>query len=271
MQKIMSIDPLHASTEIAVVNQNTMQSVGKRTAQEATWACSTCGIIPAYQVQSGVIKGLWIRGRCKCQAAEEIARYSDELAEVMQRNLRTKSFAWLGNEYADLDLSLKTFETFDRTAQPEAFEAASDFAVDLQGNIILHSEEFGTGKSHLLAAICNKLSKRGIASHFVAAPKLFRVIQSRIQNNEPYDDIILKAISIPFLVLDDIDKAKPSEFRESCYFEILDERSKAGRPTGVSTNKIKSLDVYVGGAGKSRLSIGQVEVQMLPKDYRKQL
>ena len=271
MQKIIRIDPLHASTDIALVNQNTMQSVGKLTAQEATWACSACGIIPPYQVKSGAIRGMWIRGRCKCQAAEELARYSDEMAEVMQRNLRTKAFAWLGKEYADMDLSLKTFETFDQAAQPEAFAAASGFALDLQGNIILHSEDFGTGKTHLLAAICNKLSKRGIASHFVAAPKLFRVIQARIQNNEPYDDIILKAISIPFLVLDDIDKAKPSEFREERYFEILDERSKAGRPTGVSTNKLKSLEVYVGGAGKSRLSIGQVEVQMLPKDYRKQL
>lgn len=265
MEKIISsVDPLHESTEIAPV-------VGKLTSEEATWACSRCGIVLPSQVRSGVLKGRWIRGRCKCQEAFERARDHDEMAEMMQINLRTKAFSWLGKEYSDRELSLKTFDTFERYAQPEAFAAAYGFVFDLRGNIVLHSEEFGTGKTHLLAAIINQLRLQGIASHFVTAPKLFRALQARIQCNEAYNDIIQKMIAIPFLVIDDIDKAKPSEFREERYFDVIDERTKAGRPTGISTNKLASLATYVGGAACSRLSIGQVEVQMRPRDYRKQL
>jgi DNA replication protein DnaC len=72
-------------------------------------------------------------------------------------------------------------------------------------------------------------------------------------------------------VIDDVEKAKHSEFTEEVYFEIVDERTKAGRPIAISTNRLGDLEQYVGGAVCSRLSIGQIAVEMMGADYRLEL
>lgn len=244
---------------------------GKKTAQEATWECPTCGTVLPYRVRYGLSKGRWLRGKCACQVAESRIKVEDEINEAKQRNLITKAFGWLGKGNSDLDLAVKTFEGFDASAQPEAFEAAYEFANKLRGNLIMHSKVYGTGKTHLFAAICNQLRANGIASHFVTAPKLFRVIQNRMAKDESYDDIIFKAVHVPFLVIDDIDKVKPTEWKEERYFDIIDERTKAGLPTGISTNKYDFLEMYIGGAARSRLQIGRIVVEMRPEDYRERL
>lgn len=244
---------------------------GKKTAQEATWDCPTCGIVLPYRVKFGPSKGRWLRGKCACQAEEARVKDEDELSEARMRNLITKSFAWLGSGQSDLDLASKTFDNFDRKSQPEAFDAAYRFADDLKGNLILHSPVYGTGKTHLFAAICRSLHERGIETRFVTAPKLFRVIQDCMQRKESFADIITKMINAPFLVIDDIDKVKPSDWKEERYFDIIDERTKASRPTGISTNQYDLLPAYIGGAARSRLQIGRIVVEMRPVDYRERL
>lgn len=265
MQNIRQLSPAQS------VMPAVPSTIGKPTAHEATWACSTCGIILPYQVKTGSAKGRWIRNRCACQVEEEQARDHDEISAATQRNFITKSFAWLGPKYSDLDLAEKTFDNFNRKAQPEAYLAALEFAEKMTGNLILHSPQFGTGKTHLLVAVCNRLRVKGIASHFVTAPKLFRAIQDRMDVKEPFQDIIFKAVTVPFLVIDDVDKVKASEWKEERYFEIIDERTKAGRPTGISTNKYDELKEYMGGAVCSRLKIGRIVVEMRPEDYRERL
>jgi DNA replication protein DnaC len=73
------------------------------------------------------------------------------------------------------------------------------------------------------------------------------------------------------LVIYDLDKAKHSEFREEIYFEIIDERVKAGRPIAISTNRLDAIEDYVGGAVCSRLKIGQIPVEMRGVDYRENM
>lgn len=271
MQKIVSIDSFHANTDIKTPNLQKAFSVGKQTPQESTWACSSCGLILPYQIRTGPSKGRWIRSKCACQIEEARMKDADEINEVRQRNLITKAFGWLGSKYSDLELAKKTFDVFDASTQPEAFEMAYDFADKLKGNLILHSPMFGTGKTHLLAAICNQLRADGMVSHFVTAPKLFRAIQDRMQAKESYADIVFKAVTVPFLVIDDVDKVKESDWKEERYFDIIDERTKAGKPTGISTNKYDDLATYIGGAACSRLKIGRIVVEMRPEDYRERL
>lgn len=270
MENVSLINPFGDDNDITPVG---LYRVGKRTAQEATWECTACGVVLPYRVKSGLLKGRWLRGKCACQIEEARIKDEDELREVRERNAVTSTYGWLGSKYSDLDLAKKTFDTFRAEIQPEAFEMAYDFADKLKGNLILHSETFGTGKTHLLAAICNQLRARRIASHFVTAPKLFRAIQDRMQNDEPYADIIFKAVTVPFLVIDDVDKVKASDWKEERYFEIIDERTKAGKPTGISTNKYEKEELakYMGGAACSRLKIGRIVVEMQPNDYREKL
>jgi DNA replication protein DnaC len=82
--------------------------------------------------------------------------------------------------------------------------------------------------------------------------------------------LIQQIMSAPLLILDDIDKSRPTESRWEIYWLIFDERSRAKRPTVLSTNKREELDRYVGAASLSRLSRGLVAVRMVGDDYRRE-
>jgi len=78
-----------------------------------------------------------------------------------------------------------------------------------------------------------------------------------------------QAIGTPLLVIDDIDKARPTDFKMDTYFLILDERYKAKRPTIISTNREDSLAEYVGEAvAYSRFMRKLTVIEMVGDDYR---
>ena len=233
---------------------------------ELTWECVKCGIIEPMQLPSG----RFIRRSCACErAARKLQQQEYEQEQWMQR-YGSRVYGWLGPRWTDYDLREKTFKNFQYQRQPDAFDMAHEFVSLLTGTFILHGS-YGTGKTHLLAAICNDLLKQQTACLFATAPKLFRAMQARIQNKEDYTELITQAVRTPLLVIDDVEKAKHSEFTEEVYFEIVDERTKARRPIAISTNKLSDLEQYVGGAVCSRLSIGQIAVEMMGADYRLEL
>jgi DNA replication protein DnaC len=182
-----------------------------------------------------------------------------------------ENYEWLGEQWSDIALADKTFSGFEAGYQDEALELVQDWLTDMHGALILFSESYGTGKTHLLASIVNTLRIDGKPSRFTTAPKLFRAIQERVSRNEQYTQLVHKACTTPLFVLDDVDKAKPNEFRQEVYFEIVDERVKRGLPIALSTNRVSDLAVYVGGAACSRLGVGQLAIPMDGVDYRKRL
>src|SRR5437879_5446898 len=164
----------------------------------------------------------------------------------------------------------KTFENFDSRKQPKAYQSAKMFASYLKGTFVLDGT-YGTGKTHLLAAICNAAlrSEKPITSLFTTSATLFAAIQKRIGNNEDFQGLIQRAVLTPLLCLDDIDKTKWTEWREEIYFAIVDERTRRGLPIAISTNKLDDLHKYTGGAVASRLKIGQIPVVLIGEDYRR--
>lgn len=237
------------------------------------WVCETCGVMEPKQVTFGG-KTRYIRQRCACELAEEKRREREDREQMRRAYMESQAnhiYAWLGSRWADTSLRAYTFDNFDPTRQSEAFEVAKMFAENPDGTLVLHGS-FGTGKSHLLAAICNAaLSKRGVASLFTTAPTLFRAIQARIQVDEDYSELVYKAARTPLLVIDDIDKAKHTEFREEIYFDIIDQRVRAKRPIAISTNRLDELASFVGGAVCSRFKVRQIGVEMIGADYREEL
>ncbi len=233
--------------------------------------CPDCGLVvyPRQITVGGETR--FAPRRCPCQEVKDRQRRADEQRAVLIDAQSRNTYSWLGSQWADIALREKTFATFDTSKQEEAYEEARSFVDDLQGVLILHGT-YGTGKTHLLAAVCNELlSKHGKASLFTTAPKLFAAVGQRIAENADYHGLLERAIRTPLLCLDDIDKAKWSEFREEIYFAIIDERSKAGRPIALSTNRIASLADFIGGASVSRLKAGQIAIEMTGSDYREGL
>jgi DNA replication protein DnaC len=169
---------------------------------------------------------------------------------------------------AEPGLSAKTFETFLRERQPAAWEMALAFAEQPQGTLVLYGS-YGTGKTHLLAAIANAVAARGQRCRFASTTLLFGAIGERIGQGEDYLDLFRRATSAPLLLLDDLDKLKPSEFREETLYTILNGRTVAGLPLAItSNNPPDKLTPWIGGAGCSRLMHGLIPVPMNGPDYR---
>lgn len=239
--------------------------------QEVTWECSTCGTIQPFKFDVDGEIHYGRRTMCPCQEQEKLRKEKAQQRQEWLNGQSKHTYSWLGGRWADTSLIKKTFENFDASKQPEAYEAARIYAANPSGNLVLFGT-FGTGKTHLLAAICNEaLSKHGISSLFTTAPELFGAIQQRIAHHEDYYDLVDKAIKTRLFIIDDMDKSKWSEFREEIYFGIIDKRAKRELPTAISTNRLDELASFVGGAVCSRLQIGQIPIPMLGADYREEL
>jgi DNA replication protein DnaC len=227
-----------------------------------------------------------VKRHCECQHREQREHEREEIRQTWLREQRTRTFGgWIGAKGVDdeivQEMCSKTFDRYDVLRQPEGFEKAFAFAQQLKGNLLFYGD-YGTGKTHLEAAICNYVREVGrllpdgkrqpMTSTFVTAPQFFMVYE---QTKKAFDQtnhirLIEQVLSTPLLVFDDIDKSRPTEARWEVYWEIFDERCKAKRPTIVSTNKREELDHYIGAASLSRLSRGLVAVQMVGDDYRRE-
>jgi DNA replication protein DnaC len=243
-----------------------LQRFSARTMADATWTCANCGVIAGKAITfTGSVR--YVKSQCACQVTEVERKLYEEKRQKWIHEQRGRTFSWLGERWDDSALLEKTFDNFDQRAQPNAFHDVRSFITDMRGVLVLHGT-WGTGKTHLLAALCNEIRQYERGSLFVTAPKLFSVIQTKIATHEDYSSILTSAMRTNLLVIDDVDKAKHSDFREEIYFEIIDERVKAGRPIAISTNRLDMLEQYVGGAVCSRLKVGQIDVPMLGVDYR---
>ena len=231
---------------------------------EKTWTCPTCGVVPPLAFAGG----WYARRPCHC---EEAAREAEELARLRAQVARARAaltYTWLGRAWAEPGLAEKAFATFERERQPRAFDQARVFAEQPQGTIAFYGS-FGTGKTHLLAAIANVQVERGQTCRFASAVSLFDALQERLQLGEDYHALLRQAITAPLLLLDDVDKLKPSEFREETLYKLLNGCSVADLPLVLSSNNPpEALVRWIGEAGRSRLMARLVPVEMNGPDYR---
>ncbi len=259
---------------------------GKSTAEEVQRSCAICGDIAPRHVANG-----WLPGKCSCeqeQAERERERKARaEQAERMRENSRkdcVKCYTWLGLEWSDADLNDKTFESFEYLVQPEGLVAAVQLAERRSGNLILWSDQsWGTGKTHLAAAICNSLISADIPCRFTTGQNLFNAFGARMDDHHGYNDLLAAAGSTPLLVIDDLDKVHlaQSTFKQSIFFEVINKRYQRKLPTVITTNArvevtyddITGVSDYIGRAAASRLcdqSNGGLQVvEMNGEDYRR--
>ena len=249
---------------------------------ELCWTCEACGIVEPLCLPTG----RWIKRSCACERRQRERRVQEERRAAWRVEQCRRTFGgWMGQRWADEEIvqamARLTFESFDMLRQPEAFEQAFTFARHPRGNLLIHGD-YGVGKTHLEAAICNELREVGrlrpdgtrepMTSLFVSALQFFMAYEEtrRAADQTQHLRIMQQAISTPLLVIDDIDKSRPTEQRWEIYWLIFDERTKAKRPTVLSTNKQEELDGYIGAASLSRLSRGLVAVAMVGDDYRRE-
>jgi DNA replication protein DnaC len=258
---------------------------GKPTIEEVMWTCEVCGESPEpKRYPNG-----FIPGKCACQREQaRLAEEARELQAMQERRQhlinanRAKCFNWLGEEWAAVGMGRYTFTNFDASVQSDALMTCLEFANVRRGNLILYSYEcFGTGKTHLAAAICNYLLEQGVACNFTTGQNLFNAFGARMDQHQGYSDLLGIAGKTPLLVIDDLDKVVGSSFKQSIFFEVLNMRWQRELPTVITTNtevKVTETDVlgiseYIGRAAASRLCDegvgGLITRNMSGQDYRR--
>ena len=160
--------------------------------------------------------------------------------------------------YSNLaNLTRSTFDTLDpdgRAGDPEsrelfavAREAAQRFAESAEGWLLISGPN-GSGKTHLAAAIANRLIERGRPALFVHVPDLLDHLRAAFspQAEISYDDLFEQVRNAPLLVLDELGSHSATPWAEEKLRQIINHRFTASLPTVVTTTaKPHELDPYL--------------------------
>jgi len=150
----------------------------------------------------------------------------------------------LGNMTAFID---KTFESFqfrdlgysedEESTLALVFRKALDFASFPQGWLVLEGK-YGSGKTHLAAAIANARLAQGEQVIFITVPDLLDYLRSAYAPNaeDTYDSLFDKVKNAYLLILDDLGAENPSQWAQEKLFQLLNHRYVNRMPTVITTN-----------------------------------
>ncbi len=146
-----------------------------------------------------------------------------------------------------------TFEAFDlrgdelkgdaRDNVRRVFYIAKAFAENPQGFIVF-TGEYGSGKTHLAAAIANAITQRGHSVTFVIVPDLLDHLRATFAPGSmiSYDQRFEETRTAPSLVLDDLGTENATPWAREKLFQIIDYRYVARLPTIITIHREAEID-----------------------------
>ena len=128
-----------------------------------------------------------------------------------------------------------------------AFEEARQYAENPHGWLVFFGG-YGCGKTHLAAAIANRVIERGAAVLFVVVPDLLDHLRATFGPNSPvsYDQRFDQVRNAPLLILDDLGTQSSTAWAQEKLFQILNYRYNARLPTVISSNhRLEEIDLRI--------------------------
>lgn len=190
--------------------------------------------------------------RAYIELKAELASVEDAITAQTNRVRYMKEQSNLGKRFAS-----RTFDTFDASENEKAYADCRWYVENgihqPEKNGLILCGSYGTGKTHLAAAIVNEVTDQGVSALFNTYIGHLEAIKKEFgSNNErTYLD---KMYEVELLVLDDVGKERISEWSESVMFDVINNRYENMRPILITTNlNAKQLEEYFGGAVYSRL------------------
>jgi DNA replication protein DnaC len=151
-----------------------------------------------------------------------------------------------------------------------AFNTAQNYAHHLNGWLLLMGG-YGTGKTHLAAAIAHEVVSLGIETLFLTVPDLLDWLRNSYGSNETsYESRFDEIRNIRFLVLDDLGTQNATPWAREKLFQIMNHRYTQRLPTLITTNlPLSQIDDRI----SSRLQDKQlvIAIQIDAPDYRNPL
>ena len=150
----------------------------------------------------------------------------------------------LGNLEALAD---RTFEGFVVARSGYAQEHIQSLTLALQRSIsyasapkgwLLFEGGYGTGKTHLAAAIGNARLAQGDTVVFITAPDLLDQLRNTFSptSEDSYDDVFERLRAVQLLILDDLGAENPSGWALEKLYQLLNHRYTGQLPTVITTN-----------------------------------
>lgn len=178
---------------------------------------------------------------CQCKARE-----------LQERRLRSLT------ERSNLAaLAGMVFDTFMvDTPQRTAFHRAQQFAMNPDGWLVIMGG-YGTGKTHLAAAIGNYRLAAGEPVLFQVVPDLLDHLRSAYApgSESGYDELFETVRQAPLLILDDLGTQISTQWAQEKLYQLFNHRYTFRLPTVITTNN--TLD-DIGGRLASRMSDPQI-------------
>ena len=176
--------------------------------------------------------------------------------------------------YADM-----SFETFnvegrgqlrpdERLCLKLAFDHAQKFAKERKGWLLL-TGNYGTGKTHLAAAISNAALADHIPNIFLPVPDLLDWIRASFSDSSgTYAERFDQIRNIPLLILDDLGTQSATPWAEEKLYQILNYRYVNRLPTVITTNcRLQDLDGRIASRLEDPSLVTRIVIQA--PDYRK--
>jgi DNA replication protein DnaC len=127
------------------------------------------------------------------------------------------------------------------------YEEARRYADNPEGWLILFGG-YGSGKTHLAAAIANRAVERGQPVLFVVVPDLLDHLRATYSPSSPvrYDQRFEEVRNAPVLILDDLGTQSSTSWATEKLFQILNYRYNARLPTVItSNNDLEEIDLRI--------------------------
>lgn len=213
-----------------------------------TPVCPHCGKQTPF---IGYISGesvCWLRNTmlsCECEAAAQEAAAAMAKEKEAKRREKVKEL----QEYAGLaarDMT-RTFDSFIETPENrKALKVARLYSKRVIDGTILQLPQnslyifgaYGTGKTHLAAAIANEVISNGKSVVYTRFGELCRDVKRAFDSKakEGEEHILRKYKTCYLLILDDLGKERITDWSLALLFELIDSRYRDMKPTVITAN-----------------------------------
>ena len=218
--------------------------------------------------------------RCTCDRAkakwaeadaEEARQKAEAEKEAAQAKRRAKIERLLGRSGIKKRFQQRTFVNFirDTPERRRCYDTAKTYADSFpqraeRGEGLYIEGTYGTGKTHLAAAIALQLIGCGVPVVCKTSGDLLADIKEAFDSGDATEYEILKAYkTVDLLIVDDLGKEQCTEWSVSTLYSILNDRYEDMKPTIITTNYnadelVRALTPKGGDGTKARAIISRL-------------
>lgn len=203
---------------------------------------------------------------CVCRASEIIDGARDRLYAISNldklKHLKFENFNISGNPKGKHIAS-----QLEKDNRAYAKDICEEFARSLSGWILLEGS-YGSGKTHLAAAIANSCVEKNVPTLFITVPDLLDSLRFSYNSEETsFEERFNDIRSARLLIMDDFGTQNATNWAQEKLFQIINYRYINKLPTVITTNLL--LD-EIEGRIRSRLQDEDLvqHIRLLLLDYR---